>query len=156
MSCVISDACPHCRTIFVCKGHCPYSFANAHQSNFIDSAGCGGRSVYVERNSFWQRPCCQESSRHLSQNACLGRPGFLERSGFMDQTRCLGRHGICPRHEPEFKQHPTPFGIRHILGLGDTETSHRNEVSDSNGKLFALHPLTTHFCCCSELSIAML
>ena len=156
MSCIISDACPHCRTIFVCKAHCPYSFANAHQSNCIDSAGCAGRSAYVERNSFLQRPCCPDSSSHMSPNACLGRPGFLERVGILDQTRCLGRHGICQRHEPEFRQHPTPFGIRNILGLGDTESSHRIEISDSNGNLFALHPFTKRLSCYSELLTAML
>ena len=139
MSCIITDTCAHCRTIFVRKGHCPFTVRHGqHQSSCIDPAVYSDRPAYLERNGYLERTECLEETRHLERIACLGRIHSLQRSSSLDNDRCLERQEISQRQQSEFKQHPTPFGIRNILGLGDADNSHKNEISDTNGIFFSL------------------
>ena len=146
MSCIITDTCAHCRTIFVCKGHCPYTCRHGQQQpRFIDSTGCTERSTFVvERNGFVRREDFpEEGTRHYDRSTSLGRTSWVERPNFLGHARCLERRDLCQRQQSQFKQHPTPFGIRNILGLGDSETSTRNDVGENDGILL----FYKHFTC---------
>lgn len=123
MSCIITDACSHCRTIFVCKGHCHYDLRHTQQQ-----AGCSRRSDCTERSD------CLGRGERFERHACFERNSCYERVGCIEQTDCSSRGGCAerdqaafPRQQSEMKQHPTPFGIRNILGLGETDKASKND-----------------------------
>ena len=56
---------------------------------------------------------------------CSGRCS-LNFSSHLDGN-CLDKREICQRQRAGAKPHPTPFGIKHILGLADVENPRKRE-----------------------------